>query len=344
MDRPFILALIKSVRSRVDVIFVDKNVPSDPGFTLTLSQRTNYEQMVEAVARHLNVDPVYLQFFKTQTYREVPGSALRCTFDGTLKDLLVILRPRHPKKMFYQRLTIPIHELENKRQFKCVWMSADQKDEKELTLYPNRNGRIQDILEEAKQHVSMDPGGSGQLRMLDIISHKIYNVNKPDMPIEGVANTNTKSYRIEEVPLDQVSVAEDEMIVPVAHFQREAYSTFGNPFLIKIKEDEAFESVKERIRTHLDVPEKDFEKYKLALVQNSKLHFLEEDNIDRVKLKDFAGYGGQHSGSHMNAANVTSAQQNHNHHARPFIGLQHQNKNSKRARYNYMEKAIKIYN
>ena len=52
------------------------------------------------------------------------------------------------------------------------------------------------------------------------------------------------------------------MIVPVAHFQREPYSTFGNPFLIKIKEGESYEEIKERIRAHLDVPEKDFEKYR----------------------------------------------------------------------------------
>ena len=51
------------------------------------------------------------------------------------------------------------------------------------------------------------------------------------------------------------------MLVPVAHFQREPYSTFGNPFLIKIKEGETYEEIKERIRSHIDVPEKDFEKY-----------------------------------------------------------------------------------
>ena len=60
----------------------------------------------------------------------------------------------------------------------------------------------------------------------------------------------------------QINLTEDEMLVPVAHFQREPYSTFGNPFLIKIKEGETYEEIKERIRAHLDVPEKDFEKYR----------------------------------------------------------------------------------
>ena len=74
--------------------------------------------------------------------------------------------------------------------------------------------------------------------------------------------------------------------------------------------------------------------FRLALVQNSRAHYLEEENIDAVRLKDFQITSGPTQGP----------QQNHNHHARPFIGLQHANKNSKRARYNYMEKPIKIYN
>ena len=50
----------------------------------------------------------------------------RCTYDGTLKDLLVYFRPKQPKKMFYQKLAIPIHELENKKQIKCTYLSTDQ--------------------------------------------------------------------------------------------------------------------------------------------------------------------------------------------------------------------------
>ena len=116
----------RDIYYKVEVTFIDKNNPNDLGFTLTLSQRTEYDQMVKAAAKHLEMDPTYLQFFKTQSYREAPGHALRCTFDGTLKDLLVYFRPKTPKKMFYQKLAIPIHELENKKQIKCTFLSTDQ--------------------------------------------------------------------------------------------------------------------------------------------------------------------------------------------------------------------------
>lgn len=206
-----------------------------------------------------------------------------------------------------------------------------------MTLYPNKHGRVEQLLEEAKQHVSMEPNGSGQLRLLDIVAHKIHVTNLNETLIESLAVTQSKTYRIEEVPTDQVSVAEDELIVPVAHFHREAYSAFGNPFLIKIKEGESFETVRERIRTHLDVPEKEFEKYRIALVHNSRPQFFEDEAVDHIKLSQFA------LTSHPNSQTIGPVAA-HNHQARPYIGLQHANKNSKRARYNYMEKAIKIYN
>ena len=50
--------------------------------------------------------------------------------------IVLYIRPRQTKKIYYQRLSIPISELENKRQFKVNWMSKE--GEKEIVLYPNR--------------------------------------------------------------------------------------------------------------------------------------------------------------------------------------------------------------
>ena len=65
----------------------------------------------------------------------------RCNYEGTLKDLLIYQqRPKQVKRIYYQRLSIPINELENKRQFKCLWCpDPPNGDEKELVLYPNRS-------------------------------------------------------------------------------------------------------------------------------------------------------------------------------------------------------------
>lgn len=38
------------------------------------------------------------------------------------------------------------------------------KEEKELILYPNKNGTVAELLEEAKKTVELSPDGSGKLR------------------------------------------------------------------------------------------------------------------------------------------------------------------------------------
>lgn len=70
MDKSFeyVILFFRDLYYRVEITFCDKNVISDPGFTLELSQRMNYDQMANGVARYLNTDPYLLQFFKPQGY------------------------------------------------------------------------------------------------------------------------------------------------------------------------------------------------------------------------------------------------------------------------------------
>lgn len=67
---------------------------------------------------------------------------------------------------------------------------------------------------------------------------------KDDTPLESICVTSAKVYRIEEVPRDEMILAEDEMLVSCAHFHKEVFSTFGIPFLIKVKQGEPFNKVK----------------------------------------------------------------------------------------------------
>lgn len=143
----------KDLYYRIEVIFCDKNITNDNGFSLDLSMRMNYDQMANAVADYLGTDPYLLQFFRPQSYRDGPGNAIRCTFEGVLKELLLYAKPRQPRKLYYQQLNIRINELENKKQFKCMWVTDNYKEEKELVLYPNKVGRVSDLLDEAKKQV-----------------------------------------------------------------------------------------------------------------------------------------------------------------------------------------------
>ncbi|KAH3867833.1 hypothetical protein DPMN_030970 [Dreissena polymorpha] len=314
---------------RVEITFCDKNVINDPGFTLELSMRMNYDQMANGVAKYLLTDPYLLQFFKPQGYRDGPGNAIRCTFDGTLKELLMYSKPRQPKKLYFQQLNIRINELENKRQFKCIYVNNRLKEEKELVLYPDKTGKVQDLLEEAKKQIDLVE--TGKLRLMEVIGCKIYSIQLEDMSLEMLNSTGTtKTLRVEEIPKEEAHMAADETLIHVAHFHKEVFSTFGVPFLLKIKNNEKFSSVKDRIQKRLDVPEKEFEKYKFAVIVMGKVDYISDEDQDlKVNINQFLPHS------------VTGG----NMQARPWLGLDHVNKTPKRSRVgNYLEKTIKIYN
>ncbi|XP_044758285.1 ubiquitin carboxyl-terminal hydrolase 7 isoform X2 [Coccinella septempunctata] len=324
-DLPTCVDYFKDLFYRVEVTFIDKCIPNDQGFTMELSQRMTYDQLARAVAQRVGTDPYLLQFFKCQSYKDIPGNPLRCTFEGTLKDLLVFTKPKVPKKIFYQQLSIRINELENKKQFKCVYLGPKIKEEKELILYPNKNGTVADLLEEAKKQIEFADGSTGKLRLTEVNCNKVAMGPKEDTPLDTLSMVAAKIWRIEEVPKDELNLQEDEMLISCAHFHKEVFSTFGTPFLIKIKQGETFAKVKERIQKKLCVPEKEWEKFKFAIVSMGKSQYINEDEYV-VNFSDFRLLPNQTGSS------------------RPWLGLDHVNKAPKRSRYNYLEKAIKIYN
>jgi len=331
MELPTARDYFRDLFYKVEVTFCDKNKANDLGFSLELSQRMHYEELSKRVATHLETDPYLIQFFKSQSYREGPGHPLRCNFEGSLKDLLVYFRPKQPKKIYYQTLQIPINELENKRQFKCLWISFNLRDERELVLYPSRNATVGDMLGEAKKDSNLEwaeEGGTKTLRMVEIISNKIFSIARHETTLESLQQGGTKTYRLEEVPADQLDMEEEtELLVPVAHYTKEIFSTFGSPFLIRLKVGETVGEVKARLQERLGVPDKEWEKYRVSFVILGKPHYVEEDD-KTVNTKEFRGMS------------MLGAPQS----GRPWIGLEHSNKANKRGRYNYLEKAIKIYN
>jgi len=182
-------------------------------------------------------------------------------------------------------------------------------------------------LDEAHKQVELTGDeGSGKLRLLEIVSCKILAQQREDILLDCLSQS-TKTFRIEEIPSDEVTLADDEVLVPVAHFHRETFSTFAVPFLLKIKNGEALSKIRERVQKKIEVPEKDFEKFKFAIVLMGRQTYLPDDYV--VVLDEFQPH-----------TQVSGGQT----HMRPWLGLDHVNKTPKRNRYNYLEKAIKIHN
>lgn len=81
-------------------------------------------------------------------------------------------------------------------------------------------------------------------RLTEVSCNKVLLGPKEDTPLENLSQCCTKIYRIEEIPADELHIADDELLVGCAHFHKDAFATFGSPFLIKIKQGEQFGKVK----------------------------------------------------------------------------------------------------
>ncbi|KAL9881399.1 ubiquitin carboxyl-terminal hydrolase 7-like isoform X1 [Glossina fuscipes] len=328
LELPTVVDYFSDLVYRVEVTFCDKGNPNEPEIVLELSNRYTYDQMAQAVAERLNTDPNKLQFFTcTSSYKDQPGTAIQYQTKSCLKELLMPSKQSATKKLFYQRLSLSIHELDNKKQFKCIWVSNDLKDEKELVLYPNKNDTVKGLLEEAAKKIQFSENSSKKLRLLKVNNHKIVTVLKEDMSLESLQNamdpiapqSAQKTFRIEEVPMEDIQLAENEMLIPVAHYSKEIFNLFGVPFLIKAKLNEPYGALKQRIQKRLNVPDKEWENYKFVIMGSNTSDVHDNTPVDFDTYRSFSK-------------------------SWPHFGLDHINKSRKRTSLNFSEKAIKIYN
>lgn len=333
-------AYFKDLNNRVEVTFCDKNVVSDVGFTVVLNQKMSYNEVSEAVASYLETEPPLLQFFKPQSHRDIAGYPIKSHFEGTLKDLFMSYgqRSKAPKKLFYQRLNIAITELESKDHFRCVWLSK-HREETALSLYVAKNVTIAELLDEAKKQIELSPDGSGKLRLLEVYSYRIHRVFSSTINFHNIqpsVTQQTTCYRVEEIPIEETGLDSKEYLIPVAHFHQTIFQTFNHPFLFKVTEGEGLQSVRTRMLERLEIPEKEFEKYKFVLVSHGRMTPLSEDfkfnSCDFIPNMD-------KDNKPLNEAHLDVFL-----HSRPWLGLEHALKPPKRSRYAYVEKPVKIHN
>ena len=61
------------------------------------------------------------------------------------------------------------------------------------------------------------------LRMLDVVQSRISSIMREDVLLECLQTAPPKSYRIEEVPNDELNLGQDDLLVPAAHFNKVHY-------------------------------------------------------------------------------------------------------------------------
>lgn len=340
---PNVADYFRDLMIHAEVQFCDKNAPNEDGFTLLLSLKMKYDEFAKIVGEHIKHDPQKLQFFRSNLYdlKSPINQAIKYNVEFQLKDAFNLNNKQQQiKKIYYQKLSIKITELEERRQFKCIWISANLKMERELTLMPFKKASVKELLSECRgellkeeliTHQDFNSFDQFRLRLVEIVASRLQRVIKEDLLIETLENQMAnKAYRVEQVLPEEIAlnnnltfnVSEgEEYLLPIAHFTKEIYATFGSPFLLKIRQGELFKDIKQRIQRRLDVNDKEFTTYRFALVSLGTPHYIGEEDSVSFDLSKLTGL-------------------------QPWLGIDHANKaaNKNKGRFASMEKAIKIFN
>ncbi|VDM43307.1 unnamed protein product, partial [Toxocara canis] len=306
-----------------------------------ISQTWTMGQVMQWIANGIGCPADRILLWKVSQYNEKPTTnhinehEMRVC---SVKDLLGLTGPhRHdPRRqkryrIYYTKMPIPVSDLE--RRYKMRLQCMDEKMQiSEITVFPPRNGTVQSILSEAQREFRFSQNGTKILRLVYTgqVSHalrvyQVFNSELPAMEVYSKIGNSTYAARVEEVPEDELTVRAGEYLLPVAHFDKDPSRMFGVPFYIKVTNGETLESVSERIRKKLDVSEKEFEKYKFAIILNNRVSkYLDKENV--VNLNELA---------QAHFTGLVSA---------PWLGLDHMNKSRGTRGSHTTEKAIVIHN
>jgi len=273
------------LQNRVMVHFKPKDEDSEKAaeFNLTLSKKMTYDMMSQKVGEFLHHDPFKLRFTTTQA-TGAPKTVLKRSLNQAVSEIIApSYLSQQPATILYELLDVSISELETKRSLKVVWTGINNKEESTYPFLLPRTSNVNDLCSELAKCVKLTPDGTNKIRVFQISKDGKRQEEYTGNEMIGNIHDNTELFA-EEVPqeeLEALSVPEKEKIVMVYHFHREPSRAHGVPFRFVIKPGEKFADTKKRLAARMQVLEKDWAKYRFALIQEvtfkQPTHINDED-------------------------------------------------------------------
>ncbi|KAF8522231.1 hypothetical protein BU17DRAFT_87330 [Hysterangium stoloniferum] len=257
------------LQNRVLILFKPKFEEVDvdhPDFDLLLSKKMNYDIMATKVGDYLKHDPIKLRFTTTQTNGQ-PKHVIKRSLNQSISE---ILTPTYvtPSStiILYELLDVSIVELETKRSLKIVWTGVHNKEEATHSFLLPKTSLVSEVSEHLRKLVSLSAGGTGRIRVFEI--SKDGKTQKEYTHSEMIGNIpDPAELYAEEIPAEELEADDDDKVINAFHFQKEVSRTHGVPFKFVVKLGEKFVDTKKRLQARLGVSDKDFAKYRFALIQ-----------------------------------------------------------------------------
>ncbi|THH20676.1 hypothetical protein EW146_g701 [Bondarzewia mesenterica] len=328
------------LQNRVMILFRPKFEELDqdhPEFSLVLSKKHTYDTMAQKVAETLRHDPIKLRFTTTHAANGSPKAILKRSLNQSVAE---IISPTYVNPtttvILYEKLDVSIVELETKRSLKVIWTGIHNKEETTHSFLLPKTSMVHDLADHLSKQVNMATGsaGSGKIRVFEV--SKDGKTQKEFTGSEMIGNIpDPVELYAEEIPWEELEAEESDKVISVFHFSKDVSRTHGVPFKFVVKSGEKFQDTKRRLQARIGVSDKDFAKYRFALIQAAT--FKQPSYIEDGK-KDFLAQIDDHEDRHFVAEDTIY---DHKFAPEDVLGLDHVDKSGK-TRTGSGEKAIVI--
>lgn len=257
------------LQNRVMILFRPKFEEPDqdrPEFSLVLSKKQTYDAMAQKVAETLRHDPIMLRFTTTHAANGSPKAILKRSLNQSVAE---IISPTYVSPtttiILYEKLDVSIVELETKRSLKVAWTGIHNKEESTHSFLLPKTSMIHDLADHLLKQVTTT-NGSGKIRVFEV--SKDGKTQKEFTNSEMIGNIpDPVELYAEEIPIEELRAEESDKVISVFHFSKDVSRTHGVPFKFVVKPGEKFHETKKRLQVRIGVSDKDFAKYRFALIQ-----------------------------------------------------------------------------
>ncbi|RXW23380.1 hypothetical protein EST38_g2471 [Candolleomyces aberdarensis] len=272
------------LQNRVMIVFRPKHEEPNqeqPEFHLILNKKQNYDQMANKVGEALHHDPIKLRFTTTHVNNGSPKSILKRSLNQSIAE---IMAPSYVNPtttvILYEKLDVSIVELETKRSLKVIWTGIHNKEEAAHSFLLPKTSMVHDLADHLAKQVTLTTGGTGKIRIFEI--SKDGKMQKEFTGSEMIGNIpDPVELYAEEIPREELEADDSDKVIGVFHFSKELTRTHGVPFKFVVKRGEKFSDTKKRLQARIGVSDKEFAKYRFALIQVSTFKqpsYIEDDD------------------------------------------------------------------
>ncbi|KQK09967.1 ubiquitin carboxyl-terminal hydrolase 13 isoform X2 [Brachypodium distachyon] len=287
---PNVPSFFEYIHNRLVVHFRLLDKPKEDDFTLELSKRSTYDDVVEKVAHHLGLDdPSKLRLTPHNPYAEQPKP--QYIKYRSLDHLLDMLRHFNQicDVLYYEILDIPLPELQTLRTLTVSFHHATGNEVPILSVRLPKSNPLHSLIEHVKSKVELSRSDA-ELRLFQVYHNKISKVYQPGEKIDSV-NDHNGPLHVEEIPEEENNAGPRDRLVHVFHFFKDLQHIqyYGDPFFFLLRDGETLSAVKVRIQKKFQVPEEQFLKWKFAHFAYNRQEYLQDSDIVLSRFQNVYG-------------------------------------------------------